>query len=468
MGDCIICCDELKDAVTCLICKGVCCRPCFSRFLVEAKTLDVKCMFPRCNQIITYDFIVMNTTELFLQTEYKEYRSKQILILELAQMENTQPTIKAYLNAQMAIGRGGHEDDQARLCVAHFGCGWEDFDFGTGMGNKPNSEGKSTMHCPARNCLGFVYSFVCNICSCRICEICHEIEYSQTHRCDPNIIASVRSLKSETKQCPKCGVAIFKREGCDQMFCTQCHVTFSWETLKIHHGHVHNPHYFEWLYSKNNKNQNVPQLLQERKTGQCEQFITWKGLRSCFTPQDLELATKIRKRLPSISDIKQPLESIAHYYIAFENLRMKIVHIRATSGNHAYVQPIDNRDLRVQFALNEINESKYRSLLISRDTDYRKMICYCNVYFTVYQLTMNIFDNLYTFLRERHKITIAELRKMKPLAFFFQIYTQLLTVLQTGNDCLEHYDKVFGSDSRLCHFSLHPYTDLPKAAKQEI
>ncbi len=35
--------------------------------------------------------------------------------------------------------------------------------------------------------------------------------------------------------------------NCDQMYCTSCHTAFSWRTLRIDNGRIHNPHHFEYL-----------------------------------------------------------------------------------------------------------------------------------------------------------------------------------------------------------------------------
>ena len=53
-------------------------------------------------------------------------------------------------------------------------------------------------------------------------------------------------IKKETKPCPSCATPIFKIQGCDQMWCTQCHIAFSWRTGMRVNGVIHNPHFYQW------------------------------------------------------------------------------------------------------------------------------------------------------------------------------------------------------------------------------
>ena len=44
---------------------------------------------------------------------------------------------------------------------------------------------------------------------------------------------------------------IYKIDGCDQIFCTQCKILFDWKTLEIDTGIGHNPHYLEYMRQNN-------------------------------------------------------------------------------------------------------------------------------------------------------------------------------------------------------------------------
>jgi len=104
--------------------------------------------------------------------------------------------------------------------------------------------------CPWENCRGFLSSaWKCGMCDNWTCPDCHEVRgptKDAEHTCDPNNVATAQLLAKDSRNCPKCAAMIFKINGCDQMWCTQCHTAFSWRTGRVETHVVHNPHYFEY------------------------------------------------------------------------------------------------------------------------------------------------------------------------------------------------------------------------------
>jgi len=66
------------------------------------------------------------------------------------------------------------------------------------------------------------------------------------HVCQPDDLANMEYLRANSKTCPKCGIWTSRTEGCNQMWCINCHAAWDWSTGKVVAGVIHNPHYFEW------------------------------------------------------------------------------------------------------------------------------------------------------------------------------------------------------------------------------
>jgi hypothetical protein len=102
--------------------------------------------------------------------------------------------------------------------------------------------------CKIENCRGFLNNHgICGICNKITCLLCSTVDIAiDTHLCNPDDIESTKLIKKDTKPCPQCQTKIFKISGCDQMWCTQCHIAFSWKfgTLETK---IHNPHYYQWM-----------------------------------------------------------------------------------------------------------------------------------------------------------------------------------------------------------------------------
>ena len=99
-------------------------------------------------------------------------------------------------------------------------------------------------------CRGFVRasSFACSVCDRTACRRCGSmLAAGEAHRCEPELVATYEERRKNHKLCPRCHVEIYKPFGCDQMYCISCHTAFSWSTLTIDRGDIHNPEYFRYL-----------------------------------------------------------------------------------------------------------------------------------------------------------------------------------------------------------------------------
>jgi hypothetical protein len=117
-----------------------------------------------------------------------------------------------------------------------------------GAGAATERQRRIIMGCPVSSCGGFVDTlWKCGMCDTKICKECRVCKTDDEHVCKLDDIATAAALDAESKPCPKCAVAISKVSGCDQMWCTQCHTTFSWKSGKVEMSVIHNPHYFQWM-----------------------------------------------------------------------------------------------------------------------------------------------------------------------------------------------------------------------------
>ena len=122
----------------------------------------------------------------------------------------------------------------------------------TGKGGNTTS---LSLFCQDEKCNGMLGdNSICMSCHKEYCSKCN-VKLETEHVCNPDDIKSFELVKSKTKSCPKCLIPIHKINGCDQMFCTECHTPFSWNTGKIIEktSFFHNPHYFDHLNNGGNQ-----------------------------------------------------------------------------------------------------------------------------------------------------------------------------------------------------------------------
>jgi hypothetical protein len=194
--------------------------------------------------------------------------------------------------------------------------------------------------CPDQECRGFVSvtNWKCAICNIQVCEHCLEKNNCSQleHTCNPDTVETIKLMKSDSKNCPKCMALIYRISGCPQMFCTMCHTAFDWVTGNIvDRGHLHNPHYFEYL--RTHANANLPEVQE------CGAHIGYSSFLRRYPKAGKDNV---------LAKIYAVISHLEHHYLP-----------RINPGDARDA----NRDLRVKYLLKEINEDSFKSELHRRE-----------------------------------------------------------------------------------------------------
>lgn len=95
-------------------------------------------------------------------------------------------------------------------------------------------------------------SLECDSCGQSYCRDCGKLkDDKQIHKCVRADVETFDNILKTTRSCPKCGARIYKQSGCNDMFCTICHIGFDWATGNIITRSFHNPHRSDYISSLN-------------------------------------------------------------------------------------------------------------------------------------------------------------------------------------------------------------------------
>jgi hypothetical protein len=202
--------------------------------------------------------------------------------------------------------------------------------------------------CPVPDCRGFLSTaWKCGICDARVCKECGELRPTDEHACNPDAARSHAMIQKDSRPCPKCACMIFKVSGCDQMFCTQCHVSFSWKTGEVvTSGVLHNPHMFEWLRQTRGT---VPRQPGDVPCGGAPHPYHVDGMlkKSTLTEADKSFVLALCRCANHLEGVSIP---------------------RLRDRTQADVEPhMQDADLRLQFLMNCITEDEWKKQLQQRD-----------------------------------------------------------------------------------------------------
>lgn len=226
---------------------------------------DPHCM--NCKVPWNNDFLLSSFPKSFVNTDIRAHREKVLLEREKALLPETQLNIqrtKAMREIDLITSLLKFYDRKGNLMETDF---YYDkvvaIREGLGMpiptrptnsqrprSNEPPKPPRPVRSCINDNCRGFILNntWHCGLCNKKVCKKCMiELIHDTDHVCKDEDVETTKLLLNNTKPCPGCRIMISKVDGCSQMWCVNCHVTFDWDTLEKVTTHVHNPHYHEWM-----------------------------------------------------------------------------------------------------------------------------------------------------------------------------------------------------------------------------
>lgn len=422
---CSVCCEvfnkTVRKPVVCGFCHYEACSKCTKEYFLGS-TQDPHCM--SCRKLWNREFMDATFSKCFMNTEYKKHRETVLIDRERSLL----PATMAYAEGLKEARKFDSEISSLKEAAKNYNrmvreLSYFSFDIdeieqvmnadiklseakirirGMSIMKKilingqvaqrekaeaPKERRAFMRACPADGCRGFLSSqWKCGLCDVWACPECHEIigkdKKTAEHMCKQENIESARLIAKDSRPCPNCASLIFKIEGCDQMFCVQCHTAFSWRTGNIERGAIHNPHYYDIIRKNRGA---VPRAIGDQECG--------------GVPQTNELTSHLRRIFLDKSDnpTTKLISAIRFHF-----------HVEHAELPHLNVQPPNNRDLRAQFLLNEIDENKFKHILQKREKKYEKTK---ELGFTMSMFSTALADMLRSVMHAKTKSEVNEIVK---------------------------------------------------------
>jgi len=331
--------------IECHYCNKSACRRCIQTFLTNS-TNDPHCM--HCSRGWEREFIDDNLTMAYRMNDYKKHRENILLDREIALMPATQHFAEAIRSAEkmenellppldvrlkeLYLKQDEISKEINRVYVLRSEILYQTRLLRTGQGDKAKVEVNFVRKCPDGDCRGFLSTaWKCGLCSKWACPDCHEIKgetRDTEHTCNPDNVATAKLLAKDSRPCPGCGTVITKIEGCDQMWCSQCHCAFSWRTGRKETGVVHNPHFYEWQRKQNGGV--APRVAGDVPCGGIPNYHEVRGRLAGFLAKEIE------------------------YSLNFHRILQHVQHVEL-NRYHAVFNQQDNQDMRVNYLLGRLS-----------------------------------------------------------------------------------------------------------------
>lgn len=252
MATCEICLEAKRGKqilVVCQSCKSIACMDCLKQWFKSTKRQPVCFKLECCKEWTDDGLKESGFSSKYIATEIKALRVQHLLVMEELKLPQAQALVqdkrqKETILKEIQVIDQNIEQLRARKRNRE-----------QALSERPRVQ--QVMHaCPQEGCRGYIMdSHQCGLCATVVCATCWQLQ-TDTHVCDPNVVASLREVSHASKPCPKCHVPIIRSEGCTHMFCSRCHTCFCWDTLRIQSENT-NPDFHQWRKQEQEKHGQV-------------------------------------------------------------------------------------------------------------------------------------------------------------------------------------------------------------------
>lgn len=460
MEQCMICVEPFtkykRVCIKCEYCDYNACKVCVEKWILTQT--KPKCMNNECDREWTRKYISNVFSNKFVNKELKKHREDILFDQQKGKMPATQQLVETEIQCEKL-------DDEIRT-LDH-----QKFALDRKIrslyikkreirGAKKRNQSNFHKKCTFENCRGFLSSqWKCGICENWTCPDCHEVKGKTRdceHVCDENTKATAALLANDTKPCPNCGVNIHKIDGCDQMWCPECHSAFSWRTGTIERN-IHNPHYYEWMRRTGGE---IPRDANEVQCGReldhnlignitrgLNHIITQNKIQYEQDNTDLEGGNpgrrggKIRNSLRTLSNMSSRISREIIHYRFSELPRYNI------DNDDEFV------DFRVKYLRNMISENEFKYTLQRKDKVNKKKQDISNVFTMFINTSTDVIYRFVDFIEPPYCLKMSEKENIREAA---KILNEINTIIIYANECLEDIGKSYNVKSlRIDTFNLN-------------
>ena len=398
---CNICIEELNESEIkkCLFCDYITCENCLKKYILDTKKTEKSCM--NCKNIFLRSTLIKIFGVKFINTIYKEHIKNLLYEEQCIEIPKILPEvvklkeIKKIMNDKNSLEKKLKKIENTNsleyILEKHKINGYKEY-----LSNlrliKVTIKKEYKYPCASNNCMGFVDSkWYCSLCEKTTCNKCHILK-NDNHVCLNDDIETALHIKNNSKACPSCNIAIIKSNGCDQMWCANCHTVFDWKTGIIKKNIViHNPEYFRYMRDNNLK-------IARNPNDGCdnELFRSYRSL------------NELRKKINN-----NEVDKLTNFYrriLHLENVELVEKREKINNRNIKYDKE------RIRYVMEEIKEKQYKTNLMSKFKLFEYLNEAMSIDVTLLEICKSTFIELIKILNDMYvnkvdftKINVSEL-----------------------------------------------------------